>query len=127
MISLLGSPDASSTHPPPTPPPLPCTNQTRRVPHPVLIGHAASLTPLELHDAVLQAYAAPPSLNSARSYAAPPSLNSARSVVPFSRPHPPIPPALPHTATPRLHRASGNAPPRNVPRGRRTPPPPLPY
>jgi hypothetical protein len=30
--------------PPPTPPP-PRTKWTRRVPHPVLIGHAASLTP----------------------------------------------------------------------------------
>jgi len=29
---------------PPPPPPL-RTNRTRRVPHPVLIGHAASLTP----------------------------------------------------------------------------------
>jgi hypothetical protein len=29
------------------PPPLPRTNRTRRVPHPVLIGHAASLTPYE--------------------------------------------------------------------------------
>jgi hypothetical protein len=27
------------------PPPCPRTNRTRRVPHPVLIGHAASLTP----------------------------------------------------------------------------------
>ena len=26
-------------------PPVPRTNRTRRVPHPVLIGHAASLTP----------------------------------------------------------------------------------
>ena len=30
---------------PPPPPPPPRTNRTRRVPHPVLIGHAASLTP----------------------------------------------------------------------------------
>ena len=30
---------------PPPPPPPPRTNWTRRVPHPVLIGHAASLTP----------------------------------------------------------------------------------
>ena len=29
----------------PTPTPPPRTNRTRRVPHPVLIGHAASLTP----------------------------------------------------------------------------------
>ena len=29
---------------PPPPPPLPRTKWTRRVPHPVLIGHAASLT-----------------------------------------------------------------------------------
>ena len=29
----------------PPPPPPPRTNRTRRVPHPVLIGHAASLTP----------------------------------------------------------------------------------
>ena len=28
----------------PPPPPSPRTNRTRRVPHPVLIGHAASLT-----------------------------------------------------------------------------------
>ena len=27
-----------------TPRPSPCTNRTRRVPHPVLIGHAASLS-----------------------------------------------------------------------------------
>jgi len=33
----------SVLHPPP--PPLPRTKWTRRVPHPVLIGHAASLTP----------------------------------------------------------------------------------
>ena len=31
--------------PPPPHPPPPRTNRTRRVPHPVLIGHAASLTP----------------------------------------------------------------------------------
>ena len=31
--------------PPPPPPPPPRTKWTRRVPHPVLIGHAASLTP----------------------------------------------------------------------------------
>ena len=31
--------------PPPPPPSPPRTNRTRRVPHPVLIGHAASLTP----------------------------------------------------------------------------------
>ena len=29
----------------PCPPPLPRPKWTRRVPHPVLIGHAASLTP----------------------------------------------------------------------------------
>jgi len=29
----------------PSPPPPPRTNRTRRVPHPVLIGHAAFLTP----------------------------------------------------------------------------------
>ena len=29
----------------PPPPPLSRTNRTRHVPHPVLIGHAASLTP----------------------------------------------------------------------------------
>ena len=32
---------------PPPPPPPPLTNRTRRVPHPALIGHAASLTPGE--------------------------------------------------------------------------------
>ena len=31
--------------PPPPPARPPCTNRTRRVPYPVLIGHAASLTP----------------------------------------------------------------------------------
>ena len=31
--------------PAPPPPPPPRTKWTRRVPHPVLIGHAASLTP----------------------------------------------------------------------------------
>ena len=31
-------------YPPPHPPPPPRTNRTRRVPHPVLIGHAASLS-----------------------------------------------------------------------------------
>jgi hypothetical protein len=31
--------------PPPLPPPSPRTKWTRRVPHPVLIGHTASLTP----------------------------------------------------------------------------------
>ena len=34
-----------SPAPPPTPPPHPRTKWTRRVPHPVLIGHASSLTP----------------------------------------------------------------------------------
>jgi hypothetical protein len=47
-------PDAKKKVPPPAPPPpsyysdtprpSPCTNRTRRVPHPVLIGHAASIT-----------------------------------------------------------------------------------
>ena len=38
-------PGQASAPPPPPPPPPPRTNRTRRVPHPVLIRHAASLTP----------------------------------------------------------------------------------
>ena len=38
---------SSKRCPPPPPPPSPRTKWTRRVPHPVLIGHAASLTPYE--------------------------------------------------------------------------------
>jgi hypothetical protein len=34
---------------PPPPPPHPRTKWTRRVPHPVLIGHAASLSQVSLH------------------------------------------------------------------------------
>ena len=37
--------DAPLARPPPPPPSPPRTKWTRRVPHPVLIGHAASLTP----------------------------------------------------------------------------------
>ena len=37
-------PPAHARSPSRPPPPLPRTNRTRRVPHPVLIGHAASLT-----------------------------------------------------------------------------------
>jgi len=38
-----------------TPRPSPRTNRTRRVPHPILIGHAASLTPCCLHPPRLRA------------------------------------------------------------------------
>ena len=38
-------PIAAADRRPPPPPPPPRTKWTRRVPHPVLIGHAASLTP----------------------------------------------------------------------------------
>ena len=41
----LASERATAAAVPPPPPPAPRTNRTRRVPHPVLIGHAASLTP----------------------------------------------------------------------------------
>ena len=41
--ALGGAPPGGSTGAPPRPPPR--TKWTRRVPHPVLIGHAASLTP----------------------------------------------------------------------------------
>ena len=37
--------DGATGPPPPPPPPPSRTKWTRRVPHPVLIGHAASLTP----------------------------------------------------------------------------------
>jgi hypothetical protein len=42
--AMLSSPTAT-THVSPPPPSLPRTNRTRRVPHPVLIRHAASFTP----------------------------------------------------------------------------------
>jgi hypothetical protein len=41
--TAIGS--GGATEPEPPPPPSPRTKWTRRVPHPVLIGHAASLTP----------------------------------------------------------------------------------
>ena len=40
-----GEPPLLPSRPPPPPSPTPRTKWTRRVPHPVLIGHAASLTP----------------------------------------------------------------------------------
>ena len=40
-----GAVQINRVRPPAPPPPPPRTKWTRRVPHPVLIGHAASLTP----------------------------------------------------------------------------------
>ena len=44
LTAVLGTLISAPTRPPPHPTPS-RTNRTRRVPHPVLIGHAASVTP----------------------------------------------------------------------------------
>ena len=45
ILGLTGSPEQVDCVTPPPPPSPPRTNWTRRVPRPVLIGHAASLAP----------------------------------------------------------------------------------